>query len=66
MGYPRFFSATVVGALAWAVGLPVLGHVAASDPWVRGLSYAVAGVFVAGSVVVGVVGWVRRRRTADR
>jgi membrane-associated protein len=66
MGYPRFLSANVVGALAWAVGLPVLGHLAASDPWVRGVSYAIAGTFVAASVVAGVVGWVRRRRTANR
>lgn len=66
MGYPRFLSANVVGALAWAVGLPVLGHVAASDPWVRGVSYAVAAVFVGGSLVGGVVGWARRRRGAPR
>lgn len=62
MGYPRFVSANVVGALAWAVGLPVLGHVAASDPWVKGVSYAVAGVFVTGSLLAGVVGWLRSRR----
>jgi membrane-associated protein len=66
MGYGRFLSANVVGALAWAVGLPVLGHVAASDPWVRGVSYAVAGVFVVGSLAAGVVGWVRRRRRPAR
>lgn len=62
MGYARFLSANVVGALAWAVGLPVLGHLAASDPWVKGLSYAAAAVFVGGSLVAGVVSWVRRRR----
>lgn len=66
MGYPRFLSANVVGALAWAVGLPVLGHLAASDPWVRNLSYAVAALFVGGSIVAGVVGWLHRRRTARR
>jgi membrane-associated protein len=66
MGYGRFLSANVVGALAWAVGLPVLGYVAASNPWVRGLSYAVAGLFIAGSLVAGVVGWVRRRRAPAR
>ena len=66
MGYARFLSANVVGALAWAVGLPVLGHLAASNPWLRAVSYAVAGLFVAGSVLAGVAGWVRRRRAAPR
>ncbi|MGH8893295.1 MAG: DedA family protein, partial [Actinomycetes bacterium] len=66
MGYARFLSANVVGALAWAVGLPVLGHVAASDPTVRFASYAVAALFVTGSLVAGVVGWVRRHRADAR
>lgn len=66
MGYGRFLSANVVGALAWAVGLPVLGHLAASDPALRWAAYAVAAVFVGGSFVLGVAGWVRRRRAADR
>lgn len=30
MSYPLFLSANVVGALAWAVGLPVVGHLVAS------------------------------------
>ena len=62
MPYGRFLSANVVGALAWAVGLTVLGHLAASEPALQHASYVVAGVFVVGSVVVGVVGWLRRRR----
>jgi len=62
MGYPRFLSANVVGALAWAVGLPVLGHLAASDPRLRGTSYAVAALFVGASLVLAVIGMVRRRR----
>ena len=62
MGYGRFLSANVIGALMWAVGLTVLGHVAASEPWVKSASYAVAGVFITGSLVVGVVGYVRARR----
>lgn len=66
MSYARFLSANVVGALAWAVGLPVLGHLAATDPWVRQVSYAVAGVFIAGSLVLGVAEWIRRRRTPAR
>jgi membrane-associated protein len=62
MAYGRFLSANVVGALCWAVGLTVLGHVAASEPALRHASYVVAGVFVGGSLVAGVVGRVRRRR----
>lgn len=64
MSYPRFLSANVVGALAWAVGLTVLGHLAASQPALRHASYAVAGLFIAASLVAGVVGWMRRRRAA--
>ena len=66
MGYGRFVSANLVGALVWAVGLPVLGYFAASDPWLRYASYGVATFFVAGSVVLGVAAWVRRRRSAPR
>ena len=62
MPYLRFLSANVVGALAWAVGLTVLGHLAASQPGLRHASYAVAGAFVALSLVTGVVGHLRRRR----
>ena len=64
MPYGRFLSANVVGALAWAVGLTVLGHLAASQPALKHASYAVAGLFIAGSLVVGVVGWLRRREAS--
>jgi membrane-associated protein len=64
MPYPRFLAANVVGALVWAVGLTVLGHLAARAPALRDVSYAVAAFFVLGSVVAGVVGWLRRRRAA--
>ena len=53
MPYRRFLSANVVGALAWAVGLTVLGHLAASQPALRHASYAVAALFVVGSLVGG-------------
>lgn len=64
MPYARFLAANVVGALCWAVGLTVLGHLAASEPALRHASFVVAGLFVGGSFVAGVVGWVRRRRHA--
>jgi hypothetical protein len=42
----------------------VLGHLAAAQPALRHASYAVAAVVVGGSLVAGVVGWLRRRRLA--
>ena len=61
MPYLRFVSANFAGALCWAVGLTVLGHLAAGTPALRHISYAVAALFVVGSLVAGVVGWLRVR-----
>jgi membrane-associated protein len=61
MPYPRFLSANLAGGFCWAVGLTVLGHLAADTPALRQVSYAVAALFVLGSLVAGVVGWLRRR-----
>lgn len=66
MPYRRFLSANVVGALAWGVGLLVLGYYAAAIPALRQAAYAVAGAFIAGSVVVALVGWWRGRRRSPR
>ena len=46
-----FSSANVVGALAWAVVLPVLGYVAYQLPVVRTVALVVAGAFVVVSLV---------------
>lgn len=59
MPYLQFLSANLVGAWCWAVGLTVLGHLAAGTPALRHISYAVAALFVVGSLVAGVVGWLR-------
>jgi membrane-associated protein len=66
MPRPSFTSANVVGALSWAVALPVLGYVAYQLPVVRTIAFAVAGIFVAvslaGMAVLLVRGAERRRR----
>ncbi|MGH8868872.1 MAG: DedA family protein [Actinomycetes bacterium] len=62
MPYAQFMPANVVGALGWAVGIPLLGYASADLPWLRQTSLAVAGAFVVGSVAVGAVTWVRLRR----
>ena len=46
-----FTSASVVGALSWAVVLPVVGYVAYALPVVRTIAFAIAGVFVTISLV---------------
>lgn len=66
MRYPVFLSANVVGALVWGAGLTLLGYYAASVDWLRTVSYAVAGFFVAASLVVLLVGVVRRRAGRGR
>ncbi|MET0974675.1 MAG: DedA family protein [Leifsonia sp.] len=64
MGYGRFVTANVVGALAWGVGITVIGYYAASIPEVKALAYVVAGIFIAASVVAGIRAW--RLERADR
>jgi membrane-associated protein len=61
MPYPRFLSANLVGAGVWGAGLIVLGYVAHDLPWVKGAAYAVAGTAILLSLVVPLVGVVRRR-----
>jgi membrane-associated protein len=61
-----FTSANVVGALSWAVALPVIGFYAYRFPVLRGVAFVVAGISVAVAVVglsvVAVRDVVRRRR----
>ena len=63
MSYPRFLSANIVGALAWAAGLIVLGYFAYQLPALRYTAYAVGGFFVLMSIAGGVVTVMRRRRS---
>ncbi|GAB4086669.1 DedA family protein [Myceligenerans cantabricum] len=63
MPYLRFLAANVFGALSWAVLITVIGYFAASNPAVRPVAYAVAGVVIAASVVAGVRAW-RQDRAA--
>ena len=66
MRYSRFLSANLVGAVVWGAGLLVLGYLAADNPWLRRASYVVAGAFVLGTLLVGAIGWARRRRSRAR
>lgn len=62
MNYYKFLSANVVGAVLWGVGITLAGFYAASIPWVRTFSYAIAAFFIIGSIVSGIVNYSRHRR----
>ena len=64
MNYYKFFSANLVGAVAWGVGLTVTGYFAASIPAVKNASYAIAGFFILASLVAGVRVWLKNRKSA--
>jgi membrane-associated protein len=63
MPYTRFVTANLVGALTWGVALVVLGHLSAANSALRTTSYAVAAVFVVGSLGFATYAWWRRRRS---
>lgn len=61
MPYPRFLAANVFGAVTWGAGLIVLGYLAAGNDRIRAIALIVAACFVTGSIVLAVLGRVRRR-----
>lgn len=68
MNYFKFLTSNLVGALAWGVGLALVGFFAASIPGVKVAAYIIAGVFIALSLIFGIRTWVldrRERRAAD-
>jgi len=65
MPYARFLSANIVGALAWAAGLILLGYFSYQVPALRYTAYAVGGFFVLSSLIGGAIA-VKRRRRARR
>jgi membrane-associated protein len=60
MNYYRFLSANVLGALLWGVGITLAGYYAATLPWVKSSSYAIAGFFISASMVSALVNYRRR------
>jgi membrane-associated protein len=64
MNYYKFFSANLVGALAWGVGLTLAGYYAATIPIVKNASYGIAIFFITLSILAGIRVWIRNRRSA--
>ena len=62
MNYYKFLSANALGALLWGVGITLAGYYAATLPWVKNSSYAIAAFFITASVVSSLVNYLRHRR----
>ena len=62
MNYYKFLSANALGALLWGVGITLAGYYAATFPWVKTSSYAIAAFFITASVVSSLGNYLRHRR----
>ena len=62
MNYYKVLSANALGALLWGVGITLAGYYAASLPWVKTWSYAIAAFFITASLVSALVNYLRHRQ----
>jgi membrane-associated protein len=62
MNYYKFLSANALGALLWGIGITLAGYYAASLPWVKSWSYAIAAFFITASLVSAFVNYLRHRQ----
>ena len=61
MNYYKFLSANALGALLWGIGITLAGYYAATLPWVKTWSYAIAGFFIGASLVSALWNYLRHR-----
>lgn len=62
MNYYKFLSANICGAVLWGAGITLAGFYAATLPWVKTSSYAIAAFFITASIVSATVNYLRHRR----
>jgi membrane-associated protein len=62
MNYYKFLSANIIGAILWGAGITLAGYYAASLPWVKTSSYAIAAFFIIASIISATVNYSRRPR----
>jgi membrane-associated protein len=60
MNYYKFLSANALGALLWGAGITLAGYYAATVPWVKSSSYAIAAFFITASLISALVNYRRR------
>lgn len=61
MNYYKFLSANALGALLWGTGITLAGYYAATLPWVKSWSYAIAAFFIGASLVSALWNYLRHR-----
>jgi membrane-associated protein len=66
MPYYQFLTANILGAVAWGLGITLAGYYTASIPGVETFTYAIAAFFIVGSIVSGIVDYLRRRSPQDK
>ena len=63
MNYYKFFSANLVGAVVWGMGLSLAGFFAASIPFVKDATYILAVLVIAASLVAGIRSWYKNNKS---
>ena len=63
MNYYKFFSANLVGAMLWGVGLTLAGYFTYSIEWVRSFVYIIAFIVIGLSIIAGVRTWRANRHS---
>jgi membrane-associated protein len=63
MNYYMFFSANLVGAVVWGMGLSLAGYFAASIPLVKDATYILAVLVIAASLVAGIRSWYKNKKS---
>jgi membrane-associated protein len=63
MNYYKFFSANLVGAVVWGMGLSLAGYFAASIPIVKDATYIIAVLVIAASLVAGIRSWFKNNES---
>ena len=63
MNYYKFFSANLVGAVVWGMGLSLAGYFAASIPLVKDATYILAVLVIAASLVAGIRSWYKNSKS---
>ena len=66
MNYYKFFSANLVGAVVWGVGLCLAGYYAASIPLVKDATYIIAVLVIAASLVAGIRSWYKNNESKQK